>query len=116
MVCSYWILIVSAVLCPLLWLGTPKDFWVRSFGVRALLVYLRYCEYNLLFEEYTYIYVNWSSPLDVGICGRSSDRYCSHPRHYSGWRGRQTHRVKADPGRLFRILPGIRNNGVCFWR
>lgn len=26
----YWILIVAAVLCPVLWLGTPKDFWVSA--------------------------------------------------------------------------------------
>ncbi|OQV18096.1 hypothetical protein BV898_07867 [Hypsibius exemplaris] len=31
----YWILIVAAVLCPLLWLGTPKDFWPLAFGAAA---------------------------------------------------------------------------------
>ncbi|XP_055332577.1 uncharacterized protein LOC129584441 [Paramacrobiotus metropolitanus] len=28
----YWILIVAAVLCPILWLGTPKDFWPLAMG------------------------------------------------------------------------------------
>ena len=27
----YWLLVVAAVLVPLSWLGTPKDFWLVHF-------------------------------------------------------------------------------------
>ncbi|KAF4525874.1 hypothetical protein B566_EDAN015977 [Ephemera danica] len=36
-----WLLIVSALVCPAMWLGTPKDFW--GFGVMAMLTTLVAC-------------------------------------------------------------------------
>ncbi|KFM73288.1 Proton-coupled amino acid transporter 3, partial [Stegodyphus mimosarum] len=28
----YWVLILAAILCPLMWLGTPEDFWPAAIG------------------------------------------------------------------------------------
>ncbi|XP_023239379.1 amino acid transporter AVT1J-like isoform X1 [Centruroides sculpturatus] len=31
----FWILIIAAILCPLMWLGTPSDFWPAAVGAFA---------------------------------------------------------------------------------
>lgn len=31
----FWILIIAAILCPLMWLGTPSDFWPAAVGALA---------------------------------------------------------------------------------
>ncbi|XP_013789686.2 amino acid transporter AVT1J-like [Limulus polyphemus] len=31
----YWVLILGAILCPLMWLGTPNDFWPVAVGALA---------------------------------------------------------------------------------
>ncbi|XP_065353885.1 uncharacterized protein LOC135948501 [Cloeon dipterum] len=36
-----WLLVLAALLCPAMWLGSPKDFW--QFGVGALLTTLTTC-------------------------------------------------------------------------
>lgn len=31
----YWVLVLAAILCPLMWLGTPADFWPAAIGALA---------------------------------------------------------------------------------
>ena len=63
----YWILIVAAALCPLMWFGTPKEFWPVAAGALGLSVVAIVLLLWDVIEDYQSIEIKAEyEPLSIG--------------------------------------------------